>query len=295
MALTADEQELYDIARKALPWWYAPLDAVNEQLYAKAKIIGGSLSIDKNWLATQAYILTADGPTATTADWLGEHARDRGTSRRSGESDTVLRARIREVEEALHRQSLLDAAQALLTAAGVAGAPALVELPRDAAYFGQNQPVTGTGGTFATVSGSVRKFTPTVAFTRPPYDVSETGVTWKLVISGAANAGNNGTFTITGIDVNGAKFTNASGVNGADATVSWRLDRYSADGALMTVGSAAAKSFFGRGFRMSPGKPCVVVMLPYGTSETLRLAVFESLRQRKAAGVFLVVERRLNP
>lgn len=296
MALTSEEEQLVEEAKAAMPRWYRT--SADHVLCGFAKMFGPVLTLIRYWLGEQAFIGTADGSSPTTPDWLGQHALDRGTSRQNGESDAALRERLKDPTVAVIAASLLEAAQNLLTQAGVGGTPYLIELPRDGAFYGDNTPITGTGGTFVLVSGTTWKFTPDDpdgALTEPPYD-STGKVVWKLVISGAANAGNNGTFTVTEVRGNGVTFINASGVAATDPTLTWRFDRYAGhDNAFLTGSGGRAKAYYNRGFRANAGRPCVVVMLPYGTSENLRLAVYESIRQRKAAGVRLIVERRLNP
>lgn len=299
MSLTAQEQDLFDVAQRALPSWYAPPDAVNEQLCAKAKIMGQAEALDRDWLTKQAFILTAEGPTSTTPDWLAQHALDRGTSRQNGESDAALAARLRTFDEDITPGGLLAAAQAAFVAAGGVGTAALLELPKDEAYAQINAPQTGTGGTFAK-TGSIVTFTPTVAWAggKPPYQNNGThnpDMTYKIVVSGAASSGNNGTYTITGISGNGAVYTNASGVAGADATVAWRIDRYWYDGSFLTESSGHADAYLDRGYRIGSLSPTTIIILPYGTTEAMRLSVAEGLRARKPAGIVLAVERRSIP
>lgn len=290
MSLTEDEQALYDFAEGALPSWITHPDPL---LTAAAKQIGASLA-QARYLFAQALIGTAEGATSTTPDWLNQHARDRNTSRQAGESDVALRERLRTIPDAVTRQAILDAANAILAAAGVSGEAALVELPRDAAWVGTYTALTGTGGTFVQV-GTDSRFTPTVPWATPPYRAP--GVTpelsWTLTISGAANAANNGTRAITGLVGNAAVVSNASGIAGADGTVSWiarRLD------ALGNGTDFAARSYAGRGFRASVGRPLkLIVILPYGTTAGTAASVLEAIRQKKAAGFAVVIERRLNP
>lgn len=290
MSLTDDEQSLYDFAEGSLPSWITHPDPL---LTAAAKQIGAALA-QARYLLAQALIGTAEGATSATPDWLNQHARDRNTSRQTSESDVALRERLRNIPDAVTRQAILDAADAILAAAGVSGEAALVELPRDAAWVGDYTALTGTGGTFTQV-GTDSRFTPTVLWATPPYRAP--GVTpelsWTLTISGAASSGNNGTRAITALIDNAAVVTNASGVAGADATVSWTARRLDA---LGNGTDFAARSYAGRGFRASVGRPLkLIVILPYGTTAGTAASVLESIRQKKAAGFAVVVERRLNP
>lgn len=291
MSLTDDEQALYDFAAGALPSWITHPDPF---LSAAAKQIGAALA-HARYLNAQTLIGTASGPTATTPDWLNQHARDRDTTRQAGESDAALRERLRTIPDALTRSALLDSANAILAAAGVTGTAALVELPRDAAWVGTYAGMSGTGGTFAQV-GTSSRFTPTMLpWPTPPYRAP--GVTpelsWTITISGAGSAGNNGTRAITGMVGDAAAVTNGAGVAGADPTASWIARR------LDVLGNGtdfAARSYAGRGFRASVGRPLkLIVILPYGTTAGTAASVLESMRQKKAAGFAVVVERRINP
>lgn len=291
MSLTPDEQKLYDFAKGALPAWMKRDD---EFLAAAAKTLGAVL-LQVKYLFKQTLITTADGPTSTTPDWLGQHARDRGTSRQAGETSPVLAERLRVVPDTLTRTAILDAANAILTAAGIAGVAALVELPRDGAWLGNYTAMSGTGGTFQQ-SGTVQGFIPTVLpWPIPPWqDATVTPVLQhRLVITGAATGANNGTRAITGLQDNAALVTNASGVAGADPTVAWKVERLDALGNLT---DGFARAYCGRGWRICTPRPSkLIVILPFGTSAAVAASVEESIRTKKAAGIRLLVERRVNP
>lgn len=289
--LTTEENELLDFATGALPSWVRQPDEV---LASAAKSIALARA-QGEYLFSQALITQATGPTAVSPDWLDQHARDRGTSRQAGELDQALQARLRVVPDAVTRQALLDAANAILAAAGVSGAAALLELPRDAAYLGSFTALTGTGGTFAQ-AGTVSEFTPTVLpWPVPPFQAA--GVTplrsWQLVVSGAASAGNNGTRAVAGLDGNAAIVTNASGVAGADPTVTWKAQRLDVTG---NVTDGFHRTYLSRGYRVTQQRPFEIVMiLPFGTDVGTQNSIRESLRLKKSAGYKLTVERRLSP
>lgn len=291
MALTSDEQELLDFATGALPNWVRSPD---EFLTATAKLLGMPRAIAV-YLFGQTLITQATGATATTPDWLAQHARDRGTSRQAGETDPVLQQRLRVVPDALTRQAVLDAANAILAAAGVIGSAALLELPRDGAWLGHYTALAGTGGAFAQ-AGTVSTFTPTVPpWPAPPFQGATVAPvrSWRLVISGASHAGNNGTRAITGLTGNAAIVTNASGIAGADATVVWKAQRLDVTG---NVTDGFARAYIGRGFRMSSSRPFeLLLILPFGASAGVQNSVTESIRTKKAAGFAVIVERRVNP
>lgn len=295
MALTAEEQELLDFALAGMPPWFRDTEARDMALEgAYAKMMGAARAQTSYWFG-QALIGTATGATATTPDWLQLHAIDRGTRRQDGESDAALRSRLRTYPDALTVATILAAAQAVIDAAGVAGTVYMLELRRDRAYMGKNGPQTGTGGTFTAQAGDLHSFQPTAGWSRPPLVGLQPNITWKLVISGAADGGNDGTFEVTELDEDRAVFTNAAGVAGADAGVTWRVDRYDQDGNLLTEGTGRQDAYLSRGHRMGAQFSSILLILPFGTTAAIAASVEEAVRQRKAAGVRVIVERRLNP
>lgn len=227
--------------------------------------------------------------------WLDQHALDRDLSRQGGEDDPALRARLKTGPAALLRQVMLDAANAILAAAGVSGTAALLRLPEDAAYVGVYTAMTGTGGTFTQI-GTVSRFTPTtLPWPTPPFrDPSLQPVySWQLVIAGAANAGNNGTRTVTGLDADAAIVTNASGVAGLDPGVTWTARRLDVTG---NVTDGFARAFVGRGYRVTRTRPLgFLVILPFGTDQGTANSIIAALRTKKAGGFRVLVEVRANP
>lgn len=290
MALTAEEQRYYDFAKAALPGWIPDPD---EFLMGAAKLFG-SVDAMVRYLFGQALISTATGPDTGTPDWLNQHAADRGTRRVLGEDDPTLRSRLRTFPDALTRASLLSVADAVLAAAGVAGSSAMVELPRDCAHSGAYVGDTGTGGTFTKV-GSIVTFTPSGAWAAPPYrDPSIVPVrTYKLTLTGSLTPGNDGTHLISGLDGNGAYYTNAGGAAEVDGGVTWTVGQYDPEGNLR---DGFARAYSQRGYRSSRLLPhTVVIILPFGTTEVVANAVAEAVRSRKAAGIVVKIERRQSP
>jgi hypothetical protein len=290
MALTADEQRYYDFAKAALPPWVPDPD---EFLMGAAKLFGGVHAITL-YLFGNALISTAIGATSSTPDWLNQHAADRGTRRILGEDDPTLRKRLRTFPDALTRAALLSVADAQLAAAGVAGSSAMVELPRDCSHSGEYVSDTGVGGTFTKV-GTVVTFTPSGSWAAPPFrDPSIVPVrTYKLTIAGALTGGNNGTRVIDGLTGNGAHYVNAGGAAQVDPTVVWTVKQYDPEGNLR---DGFTRAYSQRGYRSSRLRPqTIVIILPYGTSAIVAASVAEAVRQRKAAGIVVKIERRQSP
>lgn len=294
MALTADDQAFLDFALAALPRW---MNSSDEFLHGAAKLFGTSVKKQLDYWFSQTLITEATGAGADTPDWLRQHARDRATDRQNGETDEALRARLRSVPDALTRGTIIGATNAILAAQGVSGSAAMIEMPRDAAHLGTFTANTGTGGTFATNGVSPGfQFAPTVPFAAPPYrDPSVVRLIqgYSVTIAGAAHAGNNGTFAITGLNLDGAVYANASGFAGADAGATWTINKLDRRGNI----SGHGKAFLSRGFRYThSGKPqAFILILPYGSTAGTLASVAEMLRQKKAAGIVAIVERRLNP
>ena len=291
MALTTDEQGFLDFALAALPSW---MRADDEHLNGSAKQFGAVKAQIDYWFE-QTLITHATGATATQPDWLAQHMRDRGTTRQPNEGDPAGRQRIRNVPDALTRDSLLAAANAILAAEGIAGSAAMVELPRDGAALGVYSSDTGTGGTFSADTGTRMIFTPTDRFAAPPWrdpSVVRKIQAFNIVIAGAASGGNDGTFPTLGMSGNGVIIDNAAGVAGADAGATWTVQKLDRRG---NVRDGFGRAYFGRGYRLSGVRPCIVLMLPFGSTASTEASVREMLRQKKAGGFAYRVERRLIP
>lgn len=288
MALTADELKFYNFAKDALPPWIPDPD---EFLLGAAKMFG-SVKALLDYLFGQALISTATGATSTTPDWLNQHARDRGTARRDGEDDPTLRARLRTFPDALVRAVLLASVNEILVAAGISDEAAMVELPQHGAHSGSYTADASVGGTF-TKDGSIVTFTPDGAWARPPYRAPALvpQLTSRLVFTGSASAGNDGSYVVSSLDGDGAVFTNAGGVAEADPTVAWEVQLLDPEGNVRT---GFARAYSQRGYRAAPLRPArIVVILPFGTTAETAEAVREALRTKKAAGIALTIERRL--
>jgi hypothetical protein len=296
MALDSQEQDFMDFALAALPRWMRSDDVF---LRGAAKMFGQVRAQSDYWFG-QTLISDATGPTTGQPDWLNQHARDRGTSRQNGESDQALRQRIRNVPDALTRDSLLAAANAILASESISGTVAMVELPRDGAFSGSWAAATsigGTGGTFALGSSNQVLFTPTtlpwpvVPFRDP--SVVRRVQNYKLVLSSATAPANDGAFSTVALLDNAAIFVNASGVAGTDPAVAWKVEKLDYRGNEL---DGFHMAYSGRGWRSSRARPPkIILILPYGSTASTQVSIQEMLRQKKAAGVTYVVERRLDP
>lgn len=119
MAFTADEQELYDFGVGAVPKFLFAEERAEEVVGAYVKMFDAARSAIAT-LFSQTYILNATGSGPA---YLDQHAKDRGTSRQGTETDAELRARIRNVPDLVTMGILIDAANAIVVAAGVDDVP----------------------------------------------------------------------------------------------------------------------------------------------------------------------------
>jgi hypothetical protein len=280
---TVKEESLFQWARASLPYWYFVEEGANEFLHLAAAIHAWAYEHASEWLRLQAFIEAATG--GDEADWLQQHAKDRGTWRQDGESDDMLRSRLRNPEDAVTRPALLAFIDAALAAAGL-GSAAMIEMPRDEAYLGDFVSDAGLGGTFGRV-GSPMVFTPLVDFAGLPYRGIFPADGHNLVIAGAAQANNNGTHPTTGIAGDGVTYTDANGVTGQDPSVSWTVQKLDRRGNLKDGWN---KTFLSRGQRVGSALPVIVVMLPVGVSDALLQSITELASLKKAAGVLVLVE-----
>lgn len=305
MALTSDEQKLADAANAVLPEWFSASGRVQEEVGMMAKQHGAVLAQGRHQIA-QLYIGTAAGPTGSEPDWLDMLAQDRGTHRQSNEPTAVLRARLQRPPNAVVRSEILEECQAMVDASttGITTPVAMVEFPRDAAHLGTwVQDGAATGGTFVKSSnGTTMSFFPTKEFAWIPFVESISGRVKSVELQIVGTSSNDGTFVTTGVTYAGAvTYENAAGAHEESASSTWlthRLDVYDQhiDGRAM--------AYCDRGFRCwrgqyTPGEKKAnggfLIILPYGCSEALRLSVLEMLRQKKAAGFKVLVERRQSP
>ena len=288
-------QDYIDHVLNALPRWFSRPERTFENIKAFAEMFQDVEDQIVFW-RSQANILDAVGAVTGEPDWLQQHAVDRGTRRQEGETDAALRDRLRSFPDALHRNALLTAAQSIVDATGVVGTVVMLELRRDRGHFGKYSSDTGTGGTFAALTGTEFSFTPDTPFASP-LEVNFPGSgdrgNPQLVVSGANSGGNDGTFPVLRLEGSAVVFDNATGVAEADPTATWTLQKRETNGNVI---DGFDRAYFGRGYRMAANHQTAFVMiLPFGTTEATRLAVLEMLRQKKGAGVLAIVERRQSP
>lgn len=129
MALSAEAQALFDHAKGTLPRFITGgRFSVLEWLYAFVAVFDPVRAQGQDWLDL-TYLDNATGRA------LDQHARDRGTARRSGEDDDTLRERLRAIEDLLTEPALEAGVNAILEASGITADCAVVNLRRDRAHF----------------------------------------------------------------------------------------------------------------------------------------------------------------
>lgn len=127
MALTTRQQRLYQRLKSAMPEW-AFSQATGEVWESIAVVFDTVREQIRSWVDA-TYIMRAQGT------WLDVHANERGTQRKTGESDTSLRERLRTPEDAVTEPALEAAADAILVAAGGPSGAVCVSLRMDCARF----------------------------------------------------------------------------------------------------------------------------------------------------------------
>lgn len=115
-------EELYNIARGALPRFLFQKAGIREVLWGYAK----------EWERVARFTLERYLQTIikqSTGIWVDQHLADRGLYRQGNEPDPVARERARHIDDAATPAALLAIAQAIMDAAGLSSPPvALVEL-----------------------------------------------------------------------------------------------------------------------------------------------------------------------
>lgn len=288
-------QDYIDHVLNALPKWFSNRDRSYENIRAFAEIFQDAQDQNDSW-RTQANILTAVGAAPGEPDWLSQHAVDRDTRRQESESDPALRDRLRTFPDALNLTTLQATVQSIVDAEGINGTSELYELRPNRAFFTTLTAPTGVGGTFTGTPPNMF-FEPDAGLAKinPKYDST---VSHRLNISGATSAGNDGTPALDGIVGDTVAHQNAGGVVEVDPGVSWSIERLDASGNVL---DGRQQAYLSRGYRLGSGVASLLVILPYGDiagphcTEATRLSVIEALRQKKGAGVKVIVECRENP
>jgi hypothetical protein len=277
-------------ALAALPQWLAKGDRPFEEMEAFAEIFQRVDDQAVYWVDL-SYINNAD---AGPPDWLNQHAKDRGTYRQLGESNAALRERLRNFSDAITPELIRDTLAGLMTANSIVGTVGVLELSRDRAFFGSYTRQTGTGGTFTAPVANVQQFTPNVVYSGAPYDASQPINPYEIVFSGAANAVNNGTRLITGLNGNAVKFTNATGVALVDGGVAWILSKRDPVFTTIVI-DQFSKSYLSRGYRMGSDIPTLLLIFPYPTTTAQAAGMIEAIRLKKGAGVRILYDIRSIP
>lgn len=128
MPLSFEAQGLFDHARRSLPRWLTKgKTTALEWLYAYVAIFDPTFLQGQEWHSLTKF-------QVAHGSYLDQHAIDRGTSRRLGESDTALRSRLRNITDALTIPALKTAIDQLLATSGL-GACTLLGLRANRAHF----------------------------------------------------------------------------------------------------------------------------------------------------------------
>jgi hypothetical protein len=291
-ALTPREQALYNLARATLPRiLFSDDDSPEEVLAAFSKQFAAVMDEIEVWV---------QNTFITTASTLGLdiHAKDRGTRRQSDESNEGLVYRLRFLlEDSVTVAGIVAKATGVLNSYGVtipANYPGIVQLRQDRAFYGGGDgiqivcPAAASivdGETF-TIAGLVYEMDKNASYTAPN--------TWVNLIA-ATTAATVATAVALALQEKYGVLATSTG-----DTVVIRKAKGAFSDTVANAGFTMTrqKSYYSCGYRMtgaSRAGTVIVVMLPYGTTETCRLSVAEAMRQAKAGGVKVIVERRLNP
>lgn len=277
--LSTEEQALLDWLLSSIPRWLHmddPTRSAQEVWASAVKSLILAQRQGEDWIRA-TYILTAEGV------WLNQHGKDRGTGRQLDESDVALRERLRSYEDAVTNPFLTDVAQAIIDAEGITGDVALLELRRDKAHFRTYTPLGGDGTTPSTFTKNGDEITLDTGVALSGYEKDR-----SLTVVSATTGGNNGVFDIKRLAGNSSfVYDNPTGVTEAlGAGTTWQVDE-DADG--------HRRAYMGRGYRMGQPRSAFILILPYGSTAATAAAVREALRQKKAGGIVVYVERRTSP
>lgn len=292
------KQDYIDHVVGSLPTWFVRNERNMENIKAFAEIF--CRAEDQSVFFHQMTFI--DQATEGPPDWLNQHAIDRSLLRQGGEDNATLRQRIRSFDNSLSYEALLAYIQNIATAAGLVGTVTLLELRQNKAFSLVNADQSGTGGEFTDLSDGDDGFAfePDAGVTLSSM-LNPNAREQCLTISSANSAGNDGTFVTDGAYESGPSYDNPTGVAETDPGAAWRLftkdlddedvttfqDAFFYDPA--TVGGNQAA------YRMTDQVQVLVVILPFGCTQTLVDSIQDGLSLIKGAGVKISVECRLNP
>ncbi|MCP3669251.1 MAG: hypothetical protein GY814_02215 [Gammaproteobacteria bacterium] len=212
-----------------------------------------------------------------------------------------MRERIRSFSNVLSYEALLDYIQGIVTASGLTGDVALLELKQNKTFSLVHSDQSGTGGQFTDLGDEEDGFAfePTDGVTLSNM-LNPTPKETYLNVSTATSAANDGTFLVDGAYESGPSYDNAAGVAETDPLATWRLFNKDLDGQDVTTfhdGFFYDPTTAGgdqAGYRMTDQEQVIIVILPFGCTQTLVYSVLDGLSLIKGAGIKVLVECRLN-
>lgn len=292
--LTAREQELFDLAKAALPsWMFSDESNPQELIAAFAKQFAQAWDQVDFW-RDQMYLRRA------VVQFLADHARDRGTRQQSSESVDALRVRLRNITDALTKPTLLARVQALLAQAGVAGTPAIMELRPDGAKLVTRQVLVLCPDASHILDGETVTFQCAGTTTTFEFDYNGSVIPGHVAVNLVVGYNASQVASALYVAINGTSLR--AGFTGrtpgeirvyynADPTRVIESSEAVAD-PLFVLSPGHRRAYCGRGYRLMQQTPRLIVELPYGTPAAVGTAVAEDLRQYAAAGVQITVEIR---
>lgn len=293
MSLSANEQEFYDLAKQSLPRFLFQDGEAQEMINGFAKIFGPVRSQIEFWQEM--------GRISTATDiWLDQHAVDHGTRRQTGESDASLRNRLQTPEDAVTLPALDGVANHYTTTS------AFVELRTDRAFLRNPTRITlPAASAIADASGLTIGYDSNLNFGETEdyewdKNGSVSGGVIRINIATAVTALDVAAAFVDAVNANSTLFNAA--VDQRDQATVWISRKSDGSGtyAETTLTGYAQVyprdlAFCDRGYRCGDDRNTLIAILPYGTSADTAAITEEALRQKKAAGVQLIVETRQNP
>lgn len=220
--------------------------------------------------------------------WLLAHAWDRKVPAIDGEGDESFRNRIQQPVGQVVVDAVVARVQEIVNDAGIAGTVEAYNLRPNKAHFGDYASDShADGGEFVELEGDEMEFQPGTPFDTVPLLGRD-----RLVVSGSAS--NDGTFVVTELHGDSLRYTDATGAAESLVGGTVSIVKYDVDG---NVHDGFARAYLGRGYRMGSrsAKHTGIIIMPYGTTATMRAAAEAIAAQTAALGITLLVERRENP